>query len=176
MAVTDSSGLRVGRSNLGYVVFVFGRGTMLESPALHDFAMKCVDSENCTLAIDLMECEYLDSTFLGCLVDLHRCFRRDKKARYQVIANAACSQRLLAATQLQKFLPVSDRPQQTIADCVELLSSKLERKEFGHHVMECHRRLAELGGPNQVVFERIAKQLAGELEDLQQDPAFHGRW
>lgn len=166
MALTDSSGLRVGRSDLGYVVFVVGRGTMLESPALHDFAMKCVDSESCTLAIDLMECEYLDSTFLGCLVDLNRCFSRDKRARYQIIADAACSQRLLAATHLQKVLPVSAQPQQTIADCVELPSSKLERKEFGRHVLECHRRLAELGGPNQVVFERIAKQLAGELDDL----------
>ena len=37
--------------------------------------------------------------------------------------------------------------------------------DLAQHVVECHRRLAEMGGANRVVFGPIAEQLAAELED-----------
>jgi hypothetical protein len=46
---------------------------------------------------------------------------------------------------------------------VELSGPILPRADLGRHVMECHRRLAELGGSRAPSFRSIADQLAREL-------------
>ena len=164
MTPNNSSALRVGRTNTGYVVYVEGRGTMRESSALCDFAIGCVEDEECTLAVDLSRCDYLDSTFLGCLVSLNKRFGRPSAGRYTIVADEDRSRYLLATAHLHTVLPVEKSPPSIIAECFELRPATIEREELGRHVMECHRRLAELDGPNQAVFKRIADQLAAELE------------
>ena len=62
----------VGRTEAGYAIRIEGRGTMRESPALQRVVRTVLDGEACAVTIDLAVCDYLDSTFLGCLVDLHR--------------------------------------------------------------------------------------------------------
>ena len=86
MAASTST-IRVGRTENGYAVQVEGRGTMCESRALHDFAMGVVADQQGTLDVDLTLCEYLDSTFLGCLVDLYKKFGRSESNRFHVVAN-----------------------------------------------------------------------------------------
>jgi hypothetical protein len=39
----------------------------------------------------------------------------------------------------------------------------LDKRDLTQHVMECHRRLAEVEGPQQAAFRRIAEQLEREL-------------
>ena len=162
--VPKTGSLRVGRTDTGYLVFVQGRGTMCVSRSLHDFALRCADSSECTFAIDLSECEYLDSTFLGCLVDLYKRFGRRETERYQIIADEHRSKYLLATSHLHTILPIANSPPKLIAECLVIRSAAMERSDMGHHIMECHRLLAELDGPNQAVFRRIADQLASELK------------
>lgn len=158
----SKSQLKVGRTRTGYLVCVEGRGTMQESTALHEFAAGCLGSADCVLAIDLSQCEYLDSTFMGCLVDLYKeCGRSDQM--FQIVAGQQRAQYLLASTHLHTVLPITESPPELISECLTIRTGKIEPQQLGRHVMECHRRLAELGGPNQAVFRRIADQLAQEL-------------
>ena len=157
------SKMRVGRTAKGYLVQVEGRGTMRESRTLHDFAIGIISDQQCTLVVDLASCEYLDSTFLGCLVNLYKNFGRREANRFYVVANEDRSMSLLAPTRLHTVLPILDSPPLLIAECFALQPVETERDDLGQHIMECHRRLAEIGGPNQEVFNRIADQLEAEL-------------
>ena len=44
-----------------------------------------------------------------------------------------------------------------------LNAETLDSPEMSRHIMDCHRRLAELDGPQKLIFEKIANQLATEL-------------
>src|SRR5437016_6281177 len=97
-ADAQESRLRVGLTASGYLVQVEGRGTLRESPALHEFAVQSLDGQRGpgTVVVDLSHCDYLDSTFLGCLVSLHRKYNRTQPHRFQVAAPYDKCQRLLA--------------------------------------------------------------------------------
>lgn len=162
--VEQDSNLRLGRTETGYIVYVAGRGIVRESRTLHEFALGIVEDGACTLAIDLSGCEYLDSTFMGCLVDLYKRFGKQSAKRFEIIADKERSRSLLAVAHLHTILPIGERPPQLIAECLVLALCELDRRQLGRHIMDCHRRLAELGGPKQEVFNRIANQLELELE------------
>jgi ABC-type transporter Mla MlaB component len=142
---------------------------MKVSPAVREFAEQALAAESTaecaapqTLGFDLSACEYLDSTFLGCLVCLHRgCTKRG--LRLMIHADAETQQRLLGATHLETVLHcVATQPQPT-SDWVELTTVSLDRQQFGWHVMECHRVLAELDCPQAAAFRAVADNLTQEL-------------
>ena len=159
MTADALSDLRVGRSESGYVVLVERRGTMRTSLALRRFADGLIDHEDCDLVVDLSHCEYLDSTFLGCLVDLYKLIGRESPGRFRIAADEERTRSLLVST----HLPIDGVSPKLISECLSIKLEKVELHNLGRHVMECHRRLAEIGGPNQVVFQRIADELTEEL-------------
>ncbi len=117
-----------------------------------------------SLALDLSACERLDSTFLGCLVDLHQHFNRPGRTRFVVVAPPAARKSLLGVSRLDRLLPILDEPPATHGEGVSLLEeSEGNAHDLGVHVMECHRRLAEQGGPASEAFARVAEQLEREL-------------
>jgi anti-anti-sigma regulatory factor len=163
--------LRVGQTASGFVVFVEGHGTLDESPALYEFAARSLEAElgPRTVVLDLSHCDYLDSTFLGCLTGLHRKYNRTTPHRFLVAASREKSQSLLGPTRLDTLVPVAEVCPEPIGEIVELSRPILPTADLGRHVMECHRRLAELGGARASSFRSIADQLAGELGEAPRD-------
>jgi anti-anti-sigma regulatory factor len=164
-ADAHESMLRVGRTASGFLVQVEGRGTVSESPALLEFAVQSLDSPqgSGTVVVDLSHCDYLDSTFLGCLVNLHRKYNRTSPHRFQVAASHDKRQKLLAPTHLSHLLDLTEACPEPVSDVLEVSHPILLSADLGRHVMECHRRLAELGGSRAAAFQSIADQLAREL-------------
>jgi anti-anti-sigma regulatory factor len=163
--------LRVGQTASGFVVFVEGHGTLHESPALYEFAAQSLEAElgPSTVVLDLSHCDYLDSTFLGCLAGLHRKYNRTMPHRFLVAASLEKSQTLLGPTRLDNLVHVTEVCPEPIGEVVELSSPILPTADLGRHVMECHRRLAELGGARAPSFRSIADQLACELGEAPRD-------
>jgi hypothetical protein len=85
--------------------------------------------------------------------------------RYLVAGPADKRAALLGGLKLDKWLPTVDAPPPPRSDWVQVDPRTFERdeKEQARHIMECHRRLAELGGPTAAAFARIAEQLEKEL-------------
>ena len=164
-ADAHESMLRVGRTASGFLVRVEGRGTMSESPALQEFAVQSLDGPSApsTVVVDLSHCDYLDSTFLGCLVHLHRHYNRTSPHRFLVAASRDQRQKLLAPTHLIQVLDLTEVCPEPVGDVLEVPRPSLPGADLGRHVMECHARLAELGGSRAAAFRSIADQLAREL-------------
>ena len=115
------------------------------------------------LVVDLSHCDYLDSTFLGCLAGLHRSYNRTVPHRFVVAASYDKSQRLLRPTHLDQVLDVTEVYPEPTGETVELTGPMLSTADLGRHIMECHRLLAELGGSRAASFQSVADQLAGGL-------------
>ena len=163
MADPANSAILVGRVNNGYVIQVVGRGTARESVAVARFVTEALESENVPLTIDLSACDYLDSTFLGCLATMSRQYGQGSLTRFTVAASPEKCRKLLAPCRLDTFLKVTDSPPAIEATMLMLYSSDLDELELGRHVMQSHRILAELGGPHSEAFAGIANQLQREL-------------
>jgi hypothetical protein len=56
-------------------------------------------------------------------------------------------------------------PPEAVGECLPISPETLEKQEMGRHVLECHRKLAEMGGKNQEVFGPLVDRLAEELKD-----------
>ncbi len=156
--------IKACRTDGGYLIRVEGRGTMRESPAVREFAAQCLDQQReLILSVDLFECEYLDSTFLGCLVGLHRRCQSDPPVQFRVCADPATRRRLLGATRLDLLFKCIEACPEPAGPWVELAAPELEQRDFGLHVLECHKRLAELECPSAPAFKAVVDQLSREL-------------
>ncbi len=143
---------------------IVGRGTLQESPTFLAFAMQSLDDPQASVVVDLIECEYLDSTFLGSLVALQKRFGRLEPPRFSVVADQPTQTRLLAMTGLNRVLNL----------CAKLAANPViwepipicppDCDDFRQHVMQCHRHLAEAGGPKSDIFLRIVDRMQQELQ------------
>jgi len=161
--MSDLSTTKVARTRSGYRIRIEGRGTMRESPTVHAFASHVLDSEPGAVLIDLSACENLDSTFLGCLIDLHRRHGSQLPPRFQLVAPPEARKRLLESNGLDSLFHYLQEGPELIGEEVVLPTVSLSREALGLHVLECHRRLVELGGADQAAFQSIVDRLAHEL-------------
>jgi anti-anti-sigma factor len=164
--MSDSPVLRFGSTETGFVIRLEGRGTLHESPSLLAYAehlLQRVSSK--TVVLDLECCEYLDSTCLGTLVSLHQRFGSPEPPQFLVSGSSEAIERLLSPTRLDQVLALVDAPPDCPGEWLEIPTTSLERQEFCRHLMDCHRRLAELGGPRAAAFHVVADELAKELGD-----------
>jgi len=160
------SALTVGCTRRGYFVRVASRGTMREGPALRAFVLQALDEPGGpALDVDLTACEYLDSTFLGGLLGLFRRFEQAGSSRRRAIAGPTeVLHRLIGPTRLDAVLPLGAECPERLGEEVPIPPQALDSADLGRHILECHRRLAELGGANAAVFGPIADQIARELD------------
>lgn len=157
---TGPTALSVGRGAEGYVVRVCGRGTMRESRMLHDYLGCVLGQPDSRVTIDLAGCDYLDSTFLGCLCSWKK---QHGAERFAIAAPPEKVQSLLMPLKLHLFLTIVPTAPAVEGNLVAIEIVQRDACDLGRHVMECHRRLAELGGPQQEAFTRIADGLEKDL-------------
>ena len=163
MSDDSDSNLLIGRIETGYVIVVLGRGTCRESAAVEQFATQSLRADNCAVTIDLTACDYLDSTFLGCLVHLYRHFGLEQPSRFVIVASPEKVHKLLAPSRLDTLLPIVSKSPDIHDTLMVLPQTKVDEFQLGRHVMECHRLLADLGGPHAAAFANVANQLEKEL-------------
>jgi anti-anti-sigma regulatory factor len=159
--------MRVGCLCAGSSVFVArveGRGTLRESPAFHTFVSELFRSyPAAVLTLDLEDCEYLDSTFLGCLISLGKLYARGPARRFVIAATPATRSRLLVTTHVDRVLPLINILPAEAPEWSTIPIEPIEAHELGCHVMECHEHLAEVGGPQATAFRSIVEHLAHDL-------------
>lgn len=161
---SDRSKLTVARFDRGVCLRVKGAGTMVESPVLHAFAERVLSAPEGNVVVDLGGCTYVDSTFLGGLVSLYKRHGNSGPDRFSIYAPPPTRQTLFGTSRLDRVFPFVEELPMTGVDSLPLeAQSSTSREELGHYVVECHRRLAELGGPDAEAFGRVADAIAEEL-------------
>lgn len=147
----------------GYVVSLEGRCTLQESPAFKDFVHKCLDS-GLNVSLDLTACDFLDSTFLGCLIGIHKRSLQLGKMQFRVYASESCRLHLLSTSGLHHLFDFVDELPDTIGDCLSLEFRRVDTYDLGRHVMHSHRLLADMDGEDSDRFQSIADRFQHELD------------
>jgi anti-anti-sigma factor len=161
--MAETCNLAIHRTESGYVFRIAGRGTHQESASLKDFVCGAVEG-GANVVLDLSPCDYLDSTFLGLLLILHQ-LGESSEGSFAVLADEDARRKLLCTAGLDQLLPFAEEPPECIGKPVTLELSKPDEREFGKHVLEMHRLLAELGGPAADAFREVADQLQKDLDE-----------
>src|SRR5205807_5421520 len=138
------SKLKVGRTtDGGYRLRVEGRGTMRESRAAHEFIMRCLPEDGRRVTVDLSACEYLDSTFQGCLIELQKRFGRGAGSRFAVANPSAACRKLLGMAHVDRFLNIVAACPDVVGEDVAIPPQTMDSPEMARHIMECHQNLAD---------------------------------
>jgi len=121
-------------------------------------------ADNRQLMVDVTECRYMDSTFLGCLLALYRradtamWIRADDAGR-QLFASARIDQVISVRDELS---PIGSHQWTVIVATDEPDAARLVRQ-----VADAHRQLADMEGPHAEVCRTIAEQLEQEITDAE---------
>ena len=158
--------LNVAPTDNGCIIRIEGRGTMKESPAASAMANQTLaGDEHTVVVVDLSACTYLDSTFLGCLMNLYNHFGRGESPRFFVAGPFEHRAALLHAVRLDTVIPSMEQPPAARGNRVPIAIDPVDKRQLSQHVMECHRALAKAEGPMSGAFNKIADQLERELTD-----------
>jgi len=162
--VARPTNLKIAPTDAGCVIRVEGDGTMGQSPAAREVALNTLGADPTAVVVfDLSDCEYLDSTFLGCLMDVYRRFGRTQPQRYFIAANAETRKKLLGPTHIDRLIPTLDVAPKECGPWVTLKTQDLSSRDLTKHVMECHQALADSECPMRGVFAKIVAHLESEL-------------
>lgn len=144
----------------GCILRIEGRGTMKESLVARELTARTLTAaDNARMIFDLCDCEYLDSTFLGGLVELRNRFPN----RFAIAAPVATRKKLLGPLRLDRIIPCIDSAPGAAGAWVDVKVPAEDKTELLTHVMHSHRLLSEFDTPMKSTFARIADQMAGEL-------------
>ena len=154
--------MTVGRIDGGYAVQISGTGTMREGAAVQAFAREAFTDPRARLVLDLHDCEGLDSTFLGTLVVLHRQAQRDPR-RFVVAVDPERAAKLLGQCRLERMLTIESERPHLDGDPTRIPAASLDPADLARLVIDCHRMLAETGGPDSDAFTGVADRLEREL-------------
>jgi hypothetical protein len=120
--------------------------------------------DSSVITFDLVACDYLDSTFLGCLTSLYQHYGRSHPPRVLLVASLERRKKLFGACRLDALLQFVDLAPTEVGNLIPVPScDDTDPRELAAHVMACHRALASIDSPMRPAFERIADQLEKEL-------------
>ena len=164
------SELLIGSTDEGAVVRVVGRGTMQESLAFQAAVKACFQSSARLVVFDATECEYLDSTFLGCLIGLQKASERCG-SRFAIAASPSKRIQLFSTSSLDHYFEFVEIAPESLEILAPIDIERLQPATLGRHVAGCHQELADRGGRDSEAFQSIADRLKKELgEELGEEP------
>jgi anti-sigma B factor antagonist len=154
--------LRIQKRGQTISCHVTGQATMQQSPALRHRVEHSLATGLIALHVDLEECTYMDSTFIGTLLLFKRRLRE-----FALVAPSPECCRLLKKMGLvavfciipKEFLPSS---------LGEVLDSESAGDNFKRTIVEAHQELASMPGPAGVNFRGVAADLTHGWEKEQQ--------
>ncbi len=158
----------IGRFSKGLVVRIVGRGTMQESQAFRAAVEPSLDAG--VVVFDATHCDYVDSTFLGCLIWIKKACEQSPERRFVIAASAATRVKLFSTSSLDGYFDFVDACPEPLDKFVTIDVEKLDPEELGRHVMRCHELLSDMGGRKAKAFKAVADRLAKELGEKAHKP------
>ena len=137
---------------------VEGRGTMNNSLPLRRCAEHFLAGGTRQLRMDLRDCNYMDSTFLGTILTLKKTLERGGGHLVLIAPSPSCC-RILQQMGLSDVLASQVEPLSEVA-WSEVGSETVDPQSFKRNVTQAHEELANLPGEAGEQFRAVARCLA----------------
>ncbi|MBX9791721.1 MAG: STAS domain-containing protein [Pirellulales bacterium] len=151
----------IGQFAEGIIVRIVGRGTLQNSPAFRAVVEQSPRAR--VVVFDATACDYVDSTFLGCLIWTKKACETRPVRRFVIAASPSTRIKLFSTSSLAQYFDFVDACPEPLGELVKIDPQKLDLEALGQHVMRCHELLADLGGDQADAFRHVADRLAVEL-------------
>jgi anti-anti-sigma factor len=143
---------------------VEGRGTMNNSLPLRRCAERFLAEGVTQVRIDLRECSYMDSTFLGTLLTIRKNLERVGGQMILIAPSTSCC-RILDQMGLSDVLPAQADPLPPDTVWTEVGSEPTDIPSFKRNVTQAHEELANLPGAAGEQFKAVVRCLAEASKD-----------
>jgi anti-anti-sigma regulatory factor len=146
---------------------VKGNASFVCAPPLRELAKKLAAEPFVGLKIDLQECTWMDSTFMGMLAMLG--LNAKKKGVSAEIYNASeQNEKLLCGLGLKKVFEFRSGPFM-IGDDVPAASNACTAENNARNVLDAHRTLMDIDEGNVRKFEKVVEYVRKDIDRMEQD-------
>ncbi len=170
----SSKGISVGCANDWVHVRVVGRGTFQNSQPLRQFAMEKIDQGKQEFAVDLGQCQGMDSTFLGVLAGIGLRLRQNgRTATVHVVNISSHNLELLQTLGLDRLFTMNSNTSPPLAEAeyrklpdtdIAHLSHPLDKDETTDLMIEAHDNLIRADERNATKFKELTRFLREAVE------------
>jgi anti-anti-sigma factor len=147
---------------------VVGKVTSHHSPAMRQYAEEGLAQGATRVQVDLHDCMYCDSTFLGTLLQLQRRFDSHGQKAFRLVCPSAPLRQMLAQIGAERLFCIVEEATTTgMQTTWQQLEDNLDRVGelcFKQNVVEAHKELANAGGALGQRFGPLAEAVSRELE------------
>ncbi len=151
--------IRMNQGAQGFTVQVLGWGRMNQSLPVRRLGENCLAEGAGPFRVDLRQCTYLDSTFLGTLLYLQRTARRLGKGQLVLVSPSTECCRLFKQIGVEGCFAVDNQPDFDSDDWQEVTCPVDDVEAFNQNVIQAHEELANVGGPAGEKFQAVARCL-----------------
>jgi anti-anti-sigma factor len=141
---------------------VEGWTTMHQSLAFRRAAEEALGQGARVIRVDLRCCTFMDSTFIGTLLNLKRAVHREENGEFTLICPSAPCTRLFKQMGLEGVFPIAAE-EAPATGLTELCCERGDDHAFKCNVVEAHQELANMGGRTAEIFGPVARCLAEEM-------------
>jgi anti-sigma B factor antagonist len=160
--------IRVQRGTDQVDVRVIGWGNMHHGLPLRRFAEQCLKQGASCFRVDLRQCTYLDSTFLGTLLHVKRLLGR-RMGRLVLLSPSPECLRLFQQMGIEHVFTTETEGECCDGTWEELAGVCDDPQGFNRTVVEAHQELAKLDGPAGEKFGPVARCLTRDWNAQQPD-------
>jgi anti-anti-sigma factor len=156
--------IRVCQSEQKTVFHIEGWAQMDLGLALRRAAEQGLAQGTTSLLVDLRQCEYMDSTFMGTLLYLKRAADRRSNIRFALIAPSQPCCQLLEQMGLLDVFPAASCEEIPGEESKPLCRDISDVEAFQRNVLQAHEELACLPGKAAEPFKKLARMMAQEMD------------
>jgi len=150
-----------------YSIRVKGNASFACAPPLRELAKKLAAEQFAGLKIDLEECTWMDSTFMGMLAMLG--LNAKKKGAPAEIYNASeQNEKLLCGLGLKKVFGFKAGPF-TVGDDIPAASNESTPEGRARNVLDAHQTLMDIDEGNVQKFEKVVEYVKKDIDRMEQD-------
>jgi|SRR5581483_4838898 len=142
---------------------VEGWATMKQSLSLRRLAEAHLAAGVHAIQIDLRQCAYMDSTFMGTLLFLHRTCRKRPSCEFILLAPSSECCKLLQQLGLHEVFRVQTSADAPACSWTELTKEMEDARAFQGNVLQAHQELANLPGPASAPFRAVVKCMEKDM-------------
>ncbi len=148
-----------------YRIKVSGRATFDCAPPLRDLAKSLVNETFSAIRIDLKDCIWMDSTFMGVLAMLGL-RARSAKAVLEICSASEQNQALLAGLGLKKLFLFTDHTFSADGDWKTGGTQPVQMAEGAATVLEAHKTLMDVDEQNVEKFEKVVDLVQQDIDRM----------
>ena len=131
-----------------------GKGTHLNSYLLKRYILQCLEENRSLFQVDLSQCNYMDSTFLGMLAGLGIKMEKRSLPQIKLMNPTERIRGLLEGLGVEQLFRViqEDYP---ISSFNELHGKELGKEEKSREMLEAHEKLVQISQSNNAKFRDV---------------------